>query len=154
MTAAQTRPLTLADLDRLMPIEQQAYPVPWSRGNFIDSLAAGHLACKRVTPQGDWLGYCVAMHGVQELHLLNLTVVPEHQGRGHARALLDMLVQRGREQGATSLWLEVRPSNERALRLYHAYGFVQAGVRRGYYPQPQGGREDAVVMSLDLEAAR
>jgi ribosomal-protein-alanine N-acetyltransferase len=149
---AQQRPLTLADLDRLMPIEQSCYAVPWSRGNFVDSLAAGHWMQKRVSAQGDWCGYLVAMAGVGELHLLNLTVAPGHQRQGHARALLDALVAHGRQQAAASLWLEVRPSNARAVALYQRYGFVQAGVRRGYYPQPQGPREDALVMSLDLEA--
>src|ERR1043165_9157026 len=85
--------LTPADLDTLVAIESSAYAFPWSRGNFIDSLNAGYLGRKRVDAAGRWLGYFIAMPGVQELHLLNLTVVPEHQRRGHARAMLDGQVQ-------------------------------------------------------------
>ncbi|EHR73072.1 ribosomal-protein-alanine acetyltransferase [Burkholderiales bacterium JOSHI_001] len=144
------RPLTLADLDTLMAIEVQAYPVPWTRGNFIDSLAAGYLAMKLVDTQGHWLGYYLAMPGVEEMHLLNLTVAPQEQGRGHARAMLDDLVQRARDAAAAQLWLEVRVSNERARALYRRYGFAEVGRRRAYYPAAQGPREDAIVMSLPL----
>ena len=144
------RPLTLADLDTLLAIEVQAYPVPWTRGNFIDSLAAGYLAMKLVDAAGRWLGYYLAMPGVDEMHLLNLTVAPQDQGRGHARAMLDDLVQRARAAAAAQLWLEVRVSNQRARALYRRYGFAEVGQRRGYYPMPQGPREDAIVMSLLL----
>jgi [ribosomal protein S18]-alanine N-acetyltransferase len=144
------RPLTLADLDTLLAIEAQAYPVPWTRGNFIDSLAAGYLAMKYVDASGHWLGYYLAMPGVDEMHLLNLTVAPPLQGQGHARAMLGDLVQRARAAGAAQLWLEVRVSNERARALYRRYGFAEVGRRRGYYPVTQGPREDAIVMSLLL----
>lgn len=145
-------PLGMQDLDTLMPIEHAAYPVPWSRGNFIDSLVAGYVADKLLGADGHWRGYYVAMPGVAEMHLLNLTVAPEHQGRGHARSMLDALVARCRARGDTQLWLEVRQSNLRAQALYLRYGFRQMGLRRGYYPVPRGPREDAIVMSLDLAA--
>jgi [ribosomal protein S18]-alanine N-acetyltransferase len=143
-------PIELADLDHLMAIEIAAYPFPWTRGNFIDSLAAGYLARKRVDAQGRWLGYYLAMAGVEEVHLLNLTVVPEHQHRGHARAMLGELVRWGAERAAARLWLEVRDSNQRALALYRRYGFHDTGVRRGYYPAGPAGRENAIVMSLPI----
>jgi [ribosomal protein S18]-alanine N-acetyltransferase len=144
------RPLTLGDLDTLMAIEVQAYTVPWTRGNFIDSLAAGYLAMKLVDASGRWLGYYLAMPGVDEMHLLNLTVAPQDQGRGHARAMLADLVDRARAAGAAQLWLEVRVSNDRARALYRRCGFAEVGLRRGYYPLPEGPREDAIVMSLLL----
>jgi ribosomal-protein-alanine N-acetyltransferase len=147
------QPIHLHDLDTLMAIETAAYPFPWSRGNFIDSLAAGYRLVKRVDAQGRWLGYCVAMTGVDETHLLNLTVVPAHQRQGHARAMLDELVHWSREQSAARLWLEVRASNLRAQALYRRYGFRDAGLRRGYYPAGPEGRENALVMSLDLAGA-
>lgn len=150
VTGARWQPIHLHDLDRLMVIETAAYPYPWSRGNFIDSLAAGYRLVKRVDALGRWLGYYVAMTGVDETHLLNLTVVPEHQRQGHARAMLDELVQWSRERQAQHLWLEVRASNLRAQALYRRYGFRDAGLRRGYYPAGPGGRENALVMSLDL----
>lgn len=143
-------PIHLHDLDTLMAIETGAYPYPWSRGNFIDSLAAGYRLVKRVDAQGRWLGYYVAMAGVDETHLLNLTVAPEHQRQGHARQMLDELVHWSRERTAARLWLEVRASNLGAQALYRRYGFRDAGLRRGYYPAGPEGRENALVMSLDL----
>jgi ribosomal-protein-alanine N-acetyltransferase len=146
-------PVVLADLDTLLAIENAAYPFPWSRGNFIDSLSAGYLARKRINASAQWLGYFIAMPGVQEVHLLNLTVVPAHQRRGHARAMLDELVRESRALGAQRLWLEVRASNERAQGLYRRYGFRDVGLRRGYYPAGALARENAIVMSLALNHA-
>lgn len=143
-------PVGLADLDTLVAIETAAYPFPWSRGNFIDSLNAGYLARKRIDASGQWLGYFIAMPGVQEVHLLNLTVAPPHQRRGHARAMLDELVRESIALGAQRLWLEVRTSNQRAQELYRRYGFRDVGLRRGYYPAGALARENAIVMSLLL----
>ena len=95
------------------------------------------------------LGYFVAMTGVDELHLLNVTVAPEWQGRGHGSVLLESVVAHGRERGLGALWLEVRQSNHRARALYVRRGFAEVGLRRGYYPAA-GQREDAVVMRLSL----
>jgi ribosomal-protein-alanine N-acetyltransferase len=155
MTAARVHfaPVTLADLDTLLAIESAAYAFPWTRGNFIDSLSAGYLARKRVDAEGTWFGYFLAMPGVQELHLLNLAVAPPFQGQGHARAMLDRLVDETRALDGRRLWLEVRISNERAQRLYRRYGFRDVGVRRGYYPAGALARENALVMSLDIPAA-
>lgn len=150
VAASLERVLALADLDAVMAIEQRAYPHPWSRGNFTDSLAAGHRLVGLFDNDQRLLAYEVSMAGVDERHLLNLTVAPECQGRGLARHLLDRLAEHGVATGATRLWLEVRQGNERARRLYERYGFATVGLRRGYYPGGSGRREDAVVMSLDL----
>jgi [ribosomal protein S18]-alanine N-acetyltransferase len=146
----RSEPVVLADLDTLMAIEAAAYPYPWSRGNFVDSLHAGYLARKRLDAAGRWLGYFIAMPGVQEMHLLNLTVAPDHQRQGHARAMLDELVRRSGALGAQRLWLEVRVSNQRAQDLYRQYGFREVGLRRGYYPAGALARENAIVMSLSI----
>jgi ribosomal-protein-alanine N-acetyltransferase len=143
-------PMTASRVEAVAAIEASAYAFPWSRGNFIDSLAAGYLAEVMLDAAGDVLAYQVAMQGVDELHLLNLTVAPTHWGRGLGRHLLDRLVRHARGVPAGAVWLEVRQSNARARRIYERYGFVQVGVRRGYYPAPQGAREDAVVMSLHI----
>ena len=154
------RDMTVADLDEVHAIEQRAYGFPWSRGNFTDSLAASHVArvllaagpARRRTPsETALLGYCLAMPGVDEMHLLNITVVPEHPGRGHARQLLADLLQACAVRSAQALWLEVRDSNQRAQHLYQAAGFVAVGRRRGYYPAGHGQREDALVMRLSLK---
>ena len=146
-------PMTVAHLDAVMAIEAAAYAFPWSRGNFIDSLAAGYPARALCDAAGEVLGYFVAMTGVDEMHLLNITVAPAQQGRGHARFMLDALVALCHAQRARALWLEVRHSNARARAMYAHLGFTQAGVRKGYYPAPFGRREDAVVMRLGLDAA-
>jgi ribosomal-protein-alanine N-acetyltransferase len=148
---AALRAMTVSDLDAVMAIEAGAYSFPWTRGNFIDSLAAGYLALVLAAPQDGIVGYLVAMAGVDEMHLLNLTVAPGWQRRGLARELLDALEARCRADGLSMLWLEVRHSNERARALYARRGFAEVGLRRGYYPAPLSKREDAVVMSLRVQ---
>jgi ribosomal-protein-alanine N-acetyltransferase len=143
-------PMVVQLLDAVMGIEVRAYPFPWKRGNFVDSIAAGHLTHCLVAPDGELLAYQVAMAGFEEWHLLNVTVSPAHQGRGLALRLLNELVEHARATGAEWLWLEVRPSNVRARRLYARFGFEQVGVRPGYYPDTGGRREDALVLRYPL----
>ena len=147
------RPMTMAALDGVVELETIVYPFPWTRGNFVDSLAARYVAWTLNGLDGDLAGYCIAMRGADEMHLLNITVAPAAQGRGHARVLIDALVALCRAQRARELWLEVRASNARARAMYERLGFAQVGLRKGYYPAPFGRREDAVVMSLKLGAA-
>ncbi|WP_138512722.1 ribosomal protein S18-alanine N-acetyltransferase [Rhodoferax bucti] len=147
---AAFEPLLADDLDRVLQVEQLAYSHPWSRANFVDALHSGYQA-QMLTANGQLLGYFVAMKGVDEVHLLNITVAPEFQCQGWARVLLDALAIWSRGQGAQWLWLEVRVSNDRALRVYEAHGYRRVGQRKGYYPAHNGQREDAVVMSLSLE---
>jgi len=144
------RPMTVADLGAVMALEVQAYSHPWSQGNFVDSLAAGHLA--EVLVGAGLIGYFVAMEGVEELHLLNVTVAPAAQGRGHGSALLEAVMAHARARALPRVWLEVRASNQRARALYARLGFDEVGLRRGYYPAVRG-REDAVVMRHDIESA-
>jgi ribosomal-protein-alanine N-acetyltransferase len=146
--------MTVADLDAVLAIENSVYEFPWTRGNFIDSLAAGYIAHTLRSADGALYAYCVAMSGVQETHLLNLTVAPSRQHGGLARGLLDELVAQSRADGALWLWLEVRQSNQRAREVYRRYGFTQVGWRRGYYPAAAGRREDACVMRLPLSEGR
>jgi ribosomal-protein-alanine N-acetyltransferase len=148
------RPMALDDLEAVMAIEVQAYPWPWSRGNFADTLAAGHWAQVLVDPDQAILGYIVAMSGAGELHLLNVTVIPSHQGRGLGRGLLERLEDEARIRGVTEIWLEVRASNLRARALYARLGYHEVGLRRQYYPGPPGRREDAILMSRPLQGER
>ena len=141
-------PLTVVDLGAVLAIENAAYEFPWTRGNFIDALAAGNHAQGLRDAAGTLCAYCVAMAGVQEMHLLNLTVAPPYQHRGLARLMLDALVAASGAADARWLWLEVRESNQRAQAVYRRYGFEPIGVRRGYYPAAGGQREDAIVMRL------
>lgn len=148
----ERRPMRTSDLAAVADLEARAYSHPWSRGNFIDSLAAGYIAELLDSREAGLVGYFVAMPGVDELHLLNITVAPDWQGRGHGSALLDVVQACAAERGLATLWLEVRESNHRARALYCRRGFAEVGLRRAYYPAA-GRREDAVVMSLALAAA-
>ena len=125
------RPMALGDLRAVMALEVQAYSHPWSHGNFVDSLAAGHLA--EVLQGEELIGYFVAMPGVEELHLLNLTVAPGWQRRGHGLALLDTVLAHAGARRLLTVWLEVRGSNQLARAMYARRGFDEVGLRRGYY---------------------
>lgn len=146
---ARFEPMSVESLDDVMAIEQGAYSHPWTRGNFSDSLRAGYQA--QLLKGGDELiGYFVAMKGVDETHLLNITVASVHQGQGWARMMLEALAIWSRRHGSQWLWLEVRVSNLRAQQVYEQFGFRRVGERRNYYPLSAIKREDAVVMSLKL----
>jgi ribosomal-protein-alanine N-acetyltransferase len=142
-------PMTTAHLDEVLAIERSSYSHPWTQGNFGDSLRSGYEA-QLLRANGELLGYFVAMKGVDEVHLLNITVAPQWQGRGWGRLMLDALALWARGKGAQWLWLEVRVGNVRAQRIYEGSGFRRVGERKGYYPAADGCREDAVVMSLKL----
>ena len=144
------RAMAHADLDAVLALEVQAYPYPWTRGNFIDSLAAGYTAELRLDAQDRLLGYFVALPGFEEMHLLNLTVAPLVQRAGHGQALLQRLLAIARARADAALWLEVRPSNVAALGLYQRLGFAEVGRRCNYYPAPGQQREDALVLRIGL----
>jgi ribosomal-protein-alanine N-acetyltransferase len=172
---ARLEPITVERIPAVSTIERSAYTHPWTPANFRDSLAAGyHCQClvapaplpgeamSAPRPRALWgrpaaqaggetlIGYFVAMKGVDEVHLLNITVAPAFQGQGWAPLMLEALSGWSRGQNAQWLWLEVRASNLRALAIYERQGFRRVGVRKGYYPAEGHAREDAVVMSLRL----
>jgi [ribosomal protein S18]-alanine N-acetyltransferase len=145
---AAFEPMTDDRLDEVVAVERRAYSHPWTRGNFADSLRSGYQA--QLLCAGDAvIGYFVAMRGVDEVHLLNITVDPAYQGQGWGRLMLEALTLWSRAQNAQWLWLEVRTSNARAQQVYERYGFRRVGERRHYYPAAKG-REDAIVMSYKL----
>ena len=153
-------------------VEKTAYSHPWTLRHFQDSLQAGYLMQMLVAQpsavqagQLPWLGsptlpdgrhllgYVLAMQGVEEVHLLNITTTPAHQRRGWARLMMDALAHWARAQQAQWLWLEVRTSNHPARGLYTSLGYRSMGLRKGYYPNGNLPREDALVMALDLRPA-
>jgi ribosomal-protein-alanine N-acetyltransferase len=141
-------PMTDAHLEAVVAIERRAYSHPWTRGNFADSLRSGYQA--QLLCAGDVvLGYFVAMLGVDEVHLLNITVDVPWQAQGWGRVMLDAIALWARGQNAHWVWLEVRTSNARAQQVYERYGFRRVGERKNYYPAERG-REDAIVMSFKL----
>ena len=142
------RTMVPEDIETIAAIECDIYPHPWTRGNFVDSLAAGY-DCRILECAGEMAGYGVLMVAAGEAHLLNLSVARGWQRQGLGRALLEHFTQRARAGGADLLLLEVRPSNTAALALYEAAGLRRIGLRRGYYPAGER-REDAVVMRKEL----
>jgi tRNA threonylcarbamoyladenosine biosynthesis protein TsaB len=154
--------MTDRDLASVMVIEHQAYPFPWTSGNFQDALNAGYEMWV-LKERGVMIGYLVWMRVVDEAHLLNFTLSPARQGRGMGSWMLNWLMNEVRKAGMKKLLLEVRPSNLPAIRLYEKFGFATIGVRQGYYPNtvgPQGpgsaqssARENAFVMERLLTAS-
>jgi ribosomal-protein-alanine N-acetyltransferase len=140
----EIRPMHELDVPVIVAIEHSAYQFPWSEGIFRDCLRVGYV-CRAIEVGGDIAGYGIMSIGAGEAHILNVCVREEYRGRGLARKVLLYLIDRARNAGMYEAFLEVRPSNLTAARLYHSLGFEQVGVRRGYY-QATNGREDAAVL--------
>jgi len=144
--AIEIRVLDLSDLDAIEVIEQQAYPTPWSRSMFASELAKPTSICLGAFEGSDLVGYIINSRYVDAWHVMNVAVHPEHQRRGIATALLEKLFERTRGDERRGYTLEVRVSNENAIRLYEKLGFDSRGIRRGYYTD---NREDALIMWRD-----
>jgi len=146
--APRLLPMSQDDLDEVQAIENVIYTHPWTRGNFVDSLTAGY-ECRCLRHGAELIGYFVLMVAALEAHLLNLSIAAKHQRRGHGSALLRDAADLARRLGARNVFLEVRPSNGGAQKLYTRFGFRKIGTRRGYYPA-RAGREDAIVLTMPL----
>jgi ribosomal-protein-alanine N-acetyltransferase len=138
------------DVVDVVAIERASYQFPWSEGIFRDCLRVGYV-CRVVTVSRQVMAYGVMSFGAGEAHILNLCVNEPYRCRGVGRRLLSSLIERAAAAGMADAFLEVRPSNTAAIRLYLALGFEQAGMRRGYY-QAAHGREDAAVLRRALRS--
>jgi [ribosomal protein S18]-alanine N-acetyltransferase len=136
------------DLEQVMAIERRAYPFPWTAGIFRDCLRAGYPAWV-LQDGGAIIGYGVLSLAAGEAHVLNICIAPEVQRGGHGRRLLRALLRIAQGHGAERVFLEVRPSNPHAIALYQDEGFNEIGRRPRYYPA-RSGREDAIVMAIEL----
>ncbi len=143
-TSVDIRPMNELDIPAVIRVERSAYQFPWSEGTFRDCLRVGYV-CRVVQVDGELGGYGIMSIGAGEAHILNVCVRDDFRGRGLARKILSYLLDRARCAGMHEAFLEVRPSNVAAVRLYHSLGFEQVGIRRGYY-QASVGREDAAVL--------
>ncbi|SNX28618.1 [SSU ribosomal protein S18P]-alanine acetyltransferase [Polynucleobacter meluiroseus] len=164
MTELAFVPMSPADLDAVWAIEEVSHVHPWTKGNLSDSLAAGHWAyCIRpqvvaggvaddLRPQLLW-AYCILFPAVDELHLLNITVLPALRRMGIGRQMMQTIEEVVRQQNMSRIILEVRPSNTSALQLYESMGYDIIGTRKHYYPvdQTTGTREDALVMAKSIK---
>ena len=157
-------PMQTADLDEVLKIESVSHIHPWTKGNFFDSLAAGHWAyCIRPqldqVAKGSYLdpavlwAYCVLFPAVDELHLLNITVSPHLRKLGLGQRMMAAIEGVAAQQKMPRIILEVRPTNSAAVSLYQRLGYEQIGVRKNYYPaNPEtGSREDALVMAKSIK---
>lgn len=142
------RPMRDEDLAAVWAIERRAYKYPWSKGIFIDCLRVPYV-CEILEEAGQTAGYAIMSLAGDEAHLLNLCLDEAARGRGLGALMLDHVVRRATGEGVRVLYLEVRPSNTQALKLYRRAGFARVGVRRNYYRAP-GGREDALVLARSL----
>ena len=148
LPATALRPMREADLAAVHAVEIRAYEFPWTLGIFRDCLHADYPAWV-LDVDGRVGGYFLMSIAAGEAHVLNVCVAPELQGAGHGRALLRALLRLARARRAERVFLEVRPSNPGAIALYETEGFNEIGRRPRYYPA-RNGREDAVVMALEL----
>jgi ribosomal-protein-alanine N-acetyltransferase len=138
--------MSALDLHAVAEIESRAYAHPWTRGNFENSIKAGHMGLTLRDPLGTLVAYAVLMPVVDEMHLLNITVEPHRQRQGLGRLMLAVALATSHTHHLHTMLLEVRPSNTGALALYLEAGFVEIGRRKGYYPATGNAREDALVL--------
>ena len=136
------------DLDAVHAVEIRAYEFPWTVGIFRDCLRADYPAWV-MQHEGRIIGYFLMSIAADEAHVLNICIDPNFQGQGLGRQLLRALVRVARGRKAERVFLEVRPSNAGAIALYHSEGFNEIGRRPRYYPA-RDGREDALVMAIEL----
>ncbi|MDX6547431.1 MAG: [ribosomal protein S18]-alanine N-acetyltransferase [Gaiellales bacterium] len=146
MTAVEVRPLRPSDLDAVERIERSSYPTPWSRSMFAGELAKPSSICLGAFQGADMLGYLIVARYVDAWHVMNVAVDEGFRNRGIARGMLEQLFESTVGDVERGYTLEVRVSNETAIELYRRLGFVETGVRRGYYTD---NREDALIMWRD-----
>lgn len=136
------------DLAAAYAIEQRSHAFPWSEKTLISNQGERYFNL-RLDVDGDMAAFAVTQVVLDEATLFNIAVSPDYQRRGLGRALLEHLIGELEDRAVTTLWLEVRASNQSAIALYESLGFSEATVRRNYYPA-KDGREDAIVMALPL----
>ncbi len=149
-TAVDIRALTLPDLNAIEEIERRSYTTPWSRSMFAGELAKPAALCLGAFEEGRLAGYLIVSRYVDAWHVMNIAVAPAFRRRGIATALLDKLFELTENASKRGYTLEVRVSNDGAIKLYERLGFSARGIRRGYYTD---NREDALIMWRDAEAA-
>ena len=142
------RKLKLRELNAIEEIERTSYPTPWSRSMFAGELAKPSSICLGAieSDKEELVGYLIISRYVHAWHVMNIAVAPEYRRRGIARSLMERLFEVTARDARRGYTLEVRVSNEAAIRLYEELGFKTRGIRRGYYTD---NREDALIMWKD-----
>lgn len=142
----EIRKLGLRDLSAVEEIERRSYPTPWSRSMFAGELTKGASICLGVFEDGTLVGYLIVSRYVDAWHVMNVAIRPDRRRRGIASSLLERLFEVTAGDVRRGYTLEVRVSNQGAIRLYERLGFKARGIRRGYYTD---NREDALIMWKD-----
>lgn len=144
------RAMNAADVPAVLVIERASQPVPWTEGMLRDCLKATYWNSVIEEGDGSISAFAILSTGGGDAHVLDIAVAPAFRRRGLARWLMDQLMEAARHRDCDQLFLEVRAGNTPALTLYRDLGFAEVALRRGYYPLPGGGREDAVIMARAL----
>jgi ribosomal-protein-alanine N-acetyltransferase len=146
--SSEVRRMQLTDLPDVLRNERRGYAHPWTEGIFRDCLRNGQ-ECWLLMCSDQNVGHGILSVAAGESHLLNVCVHPDFQGHGFGRILVEHLLERARTGEASTIFLEVRPSNVAACELYDKLGFNEVGLRENYYPS-NIGREDALVLAKEL----
>jgi len=146
--SSEVRRMQLTDLPDVLRNERRGYTHPWTEGIFRDCLRNGQ-ECWLLMCSDQNVGHGILSVAAGESHLLNVCVHPDFQGHGFGRILVEHLLERARTGEASTIFLEVRPSNVAACELYDRLGFNEVGIRENYYPS-NVGREDALVLAKEL----
>jgi ribosomal-protein-alanine N-acetyltransferase len=140
------RLLREADLERVMEIERECFSTPWKEATFRGLMKRSDTDLLVAEAADGWIaGYAACWTVIDQSELGNVAVSASARGAGIGGALVDAVVERIRERGATECFLEVRESNHEAQSLYRQRGFIVVGRRPRYYSLPT---EDALVMRL------
>lgn len=148
-TSMKIRAMQMSDLANVMQVETTGHDFPWTESIIHDCILVGYSCWVIETNQGIQGHGIMSMSG-DECHILNICIKPSEQRKGFGRAIMQHLIQVGKDNGAKCAFLEVRASNLPAINLYHQLGFNQIHMREGYYPAPNDTREDAIVLALEL----
>jgi ribosomal-protein-alanine N-acetyltransferase len=146
------RSMQASDLNEVLRNERRAYTHPWSDGIFKDCLKSEY-ECRIIVYLKKIIGHGILSVAAGESHLLNVCIHPDCQGHGFGKILVEHMLERARAKDAQRIFLEVRPSNLVAYKMYENMGFNEIGIRQDYYPA-HAGREDALVLTRDLSDSR
>lgn len=142
-------PIQEKDFEQLFDIEQAAHLVPWSMGTLKNNMGERYLNLK-IECNDQIVGFAICQTVLDEATLFNIAIHPNYQGQKLGFTLLNALIEQLRNKGILTLWLEVRESNQNAIRLYEKLNFNEVDIRKNYYPTPEGKREHAVIMAAYL----
>ena len=147
------RPMLITDVPSVHAVEVKAYTCPWSAKLMHDCVLVGY-DCWLVEFQSQVIGYSIYRLALGEAHLFNIAVAPEYHNKGIGRKFLSFLINRIQDSNANNIIMEVRVSNYPARKLYSDFGFIELGIRKGYYPNPDGSTEDGINLELVFSKAK